>query len=99
MAPLRVTAKMQAASAPMNAADVVRYLRGAGAADLSHSVSGVRLAGAGGGNSALRHNKRMHATADTTALMLRQSGEAARDARRYASSYRPVAIRDWQQIW
>ena len=39
--------------------------RGAGAANLSHSVGRVRMAGACGGNLALRHNKRMHATADT----------------------------------
>jgi hypothetical protein len=31
-------------------------------------------------------NKRMHATADTTALMLRQSCGAARDAQRWAAS-------------
>ena len=65
MPPLRVPAKMQAAFAPMNAADGGRYPRGAGAADLSHSVGGIRVAGAGGGNDALRHNKRMHATRDT----------------------------------
>jgi hypothetical protein len=38
--------------------------------------------GAGGGKLALRHNKRMHATADTTAVIFLQSREAARDARR-----------------
>jgi hypothetical protein len=33
-----------------------------------------------------RHNKRMHATADTKAVMLRHRLGAARDARRYALS-------------
>jgi hypothetical protein len=31
------------------------------------------------------HNKRMHATADTTLVMLQQWRGAARDARRYAA--------------
>jgi hypothetical protein len=35
-----------------------------------------------------RPNKRMHATADTTAVIFLQSGGAARDARRYGSASR-----------
>jgi hypothetical protein len=42
----------------------------------------LRVAGASGGNLALRHNKRMHATADTQVVINLQSLGAARDARR-----------------
>ena len=45
------------------------------------------MAGRGGSCEAWTPpNKRKHATADTTALMLRQRDLAARDARRYAAS-------------
>jgi hypothetical protein len=55
---------------------------------LRSSILCLRVAGACGGNDALRHNKRMHATADPWDFMLRQSCGAARDAQRYAATYR-----------
>jgi hypothetical protein len=48
----------------------------------------LRLAGASGGKNALRHNKRMHATADTTVVIYLQRRGAARDAQRYAAIYK-----------
>ena len=59
--------------------------------DLGGGGSGRRGAGrmlsyrsgmAGGGLKMTQSNKRMHATADTTILMLRERCGAARDARR-----------------
>jgi len=57
-----------AASAPLNVAQLERSPRGAGAATSLQRPLAFRWPGAGGGNQALRHNKRMHATADTPAL-------------------------------
>ena len=60
---------MWAASAPLRAAEVERYSRGVGAASFPPRLSALSWPGAGGGNYALRHNKRMHATADTIVLI------------------------------
>ncbi|MCA1591818.1 MAG: hypothetical protein LC754_04020 [Acidobacteria bacterium] len=46
-----------------------------GRGDLPAMACSFRVAGAGGGNLALRHNKRMHATADTEVVkFLRGAG-------------------------
>src|SRR5215207_1352793 len=82
MPPLQVSARMGAAFAPLRAAEVARYSRGAGAALFPRRPFALSWPGAGGGKSALRHNKRMHATADTTALKFLQRLGAARDAQR-----------------
>ena len=82
MAPLRVLAKLRAAFAPLNVAQLERYPRGAEVATFLRRCIALTWPGASGGNPALRHNKRMHATADTTVVIFRDRLGAARDARR-----------------
>ena len=85
MAPLPVLAGLRAASAPLKVAQRERYPRGAEAAAFPQRPFAFRWPGAGGGDLALRHNKRMHATRDTPEVMLRGRGGRARDARRYTA--------------
>jgi hypothetical protein len=76
---------MWAASALLNVAQLERYPRGTGAAPFPRRPLALSWPGAGGGMCALRHNKRMHPTADTNDFMLRERLGAAGDAGRYAA--------------
>jgi hypothetical protein len=58
------------------------YPRGPEAAVFLRWRFALSWPGAGGGNRALRHNKRMHATADTQVVIYLQPLGAARDAQR-----------------
>jgi hypothetical protein len=64
MPPLRAPEKMRAAFAPLNVARLESYSLSF-AAPFPRRPFTACWSGAGGGNHALRHNKRMHATADT----------------------------------
>jgi hypothetical protein len=63
---------LRAAFAPLSVANLERYPRGAYAASFLRRPLALYQQGASGGKSALRHNKRMHATADTNLVMLRE---------------------------
>jgi hypothetical protein len=82
MAPLQAPAISRAASAPLSVAQLERYPRGASVAVFLRRLLAFRWPGAGGGNQALHHNKRMHATRDTNHFMLGGTCGRARDARR-----------------
>jgi hypothetical protein len=82
MPPLRVSAKLWAAFAPLNAAEVERYPLGPGAMVFSAAALCSPVAGASGGLKALHHNNGMHPTADTLLLIFLQSLGAAGDAGR-----------------
>jgi hypothetical protein len=69
MAPLPAPTILWAASAPLSVARLERYSQCAGAASFPRQPLALSWPGAGGGKQALRHNKRMHATAHTKVLI------------------------------
>ena len=69
MAPLRAPATLGAASAPVRVSSVELSFETRARPPFSVAALCWRVAGAGGGKLALRHNKPMHPTADTRAVI------------------------------